>query len=63
MRDPGNEVVTDNTIVLLYMKLAVQGKHDDSGDTISVLSFYFEYSGDGALWEYFTANGANKVQS
>lgn len=43
------------------MKLAVQSKHDDSGDTNSVLSFYFEYSGDGALWEYFTANGANKV--
>ena len=45
------------------MKLAVQSKHDDSGEANSVLSFYFEYSGDGALWEYFTANGANKVQS
>ena len=45
------------------MKLAVQSKHDDSGDTNSVLSFYFEYSGDGALWEYFTANGANKVSA
>lgn len=45
------------------MKLAVQSKHDDSGDTNSVLSFYFEYNADGALWEYVKANGANKVPS
>ena len=49
--------------VILYMKLEVQSKHDDSGDTNSVLSFYFEYSADGALWEHYTANGANKVPS
>lgn len=45
------------------MKLEVQSKHDDSGDINSVLSFYFEYSADGALWQYYTANGANKVSS
>jgi len=47
------------------MKLEVQGKHDDSGDPKlnSVMSFYFEYSADGALWEYYKANGANKVPS
>ncbi len=44
-----------------YIKLEVQSKHDESENTNSVLSFYFEYSADGASWEYHTANGANKV--
>ena len=45
----------------LYLKLEVQSKHGDSGVTNSVLSFYFEYSADGALWKYYRVNGANKV--
>jgi len=43
------------------MKFDVQSKHGDSGGTNSVLSFYFEYSADGASWQYYTANGENKV--
>jgi len=48
-------------VFVLYIKFDVQSKHGDSGGTDSVLSFYFEYSADGASWQYYTANGENKV--
>ncbi|XP_078361522.1 venom prothrombin activator pseutarin-C non-catalytic subunit-like [Oculina patagonica] len=47
--------------VYLIFELEVQSKHDESESTNSVLSFYFEYSTDGASWVYYTANGANKL--
>ncbi|KAL9981343.1 hypothetical protein ACROYT_G010034 [Oculina patagonica] len=47
--------------VHLIFELEVQSKHDESESTNSVLSFYFEYRADGASWEYYTANGANKL--
>ncbi|XP_078360937.1 uncharacterized protein LOC144645292 [Oculina patagonica] len=47
--------------VYLISELDVQSKHDESGNTTSVLSFYFEYSADGASWVYYTANAANKL--
>ena len=46
---------------MIYRQLDVQSKHDDSGGTNTVLSFFLENSADGASWEYYKANGANKV--
>ncbi|KAL9979550.1 hypothetical protein ACROYT_G017228 [Oculina patagonica] len=47
--------------VYLIFELEVQSKHDNSESTSSVMSFFFEYSADGASWEYYTANGAPKL--
>ena len=55
-------LVTDQRMLLMiYRQLDVQSKHDDSGGTNTVLSFFLENSADGASWEYYKANGANKV--
>ncbi|XP_078361523.1 uncharacterized protein LOC144645865 [Oculina patagonica] len=47
--------------VYLIFELKVQSKHDESENTNSVLSFYFEFSADGASWEYYKANAASKL--
>ena len=48
-------------LLMIYRQLDVQSKHDDSGGTNTVLSFFLENSADGVSWEYYKANGANKV--
>ena len=55
-------LVTDKRMLLMiYRQLDVQSKHDDSGGTNTVLSFFLEHSADGSSWKYYKANGANKV--
>ena len=55
-------LVTDQRMLLMiYRQLDVQSKHDDSGGTNTVLSFFLEHSADGSSWKYYKANGANKV--
>ncbi|KAJ7387006.1 hypothetical protein OS493_003969 [Desmophyllum pertusum] len=58
---PSTYLQIDLGQVHLLRELEVQSKHGDSGVTNSVLSFYFEYSADGALWKYYRVNGANKL--
>ncbi|XP_027060226.1 epithelial discoidin domain-containing receptor 1-like [Pocillopora damicornis] len=59
--DPSVYLQIDLGRVLLIRELDVQSKHDDSGGTNTVLSFFLENSADGASWEYYKANGANKL--
>ncbi|XP_022808682.1 discoidin domain-containing receptor 2-like isoform X1 [Stylophora pistillata] len=59
--DPSAYLQIDLGRVSFIRELDVQSKHDHSGSTNAVLSFYLEYSVDGAAWEYYKANGANKL--